>query len=153
MRQSTLIPQYVDCIPERLSEGVLYICERYRTAAHKCCCGCGEEVVTPLTPADWSIRKEENTVTLHPSIGNWSFACKSHYWIRKNQVVWARTMSKQEINRVRTHDLADKRAYAAAVNRRKEKQGKPEAANFKPRDNSGSALNRLWQVVVRWWNS
>lgn len=153
MRQTTLIPQFVDCIPERLNEGVLYICERYRTAAHKCCCGCGEEVITPLTPADWSIRKEGNTVTLHPSIGNWSFACKSHYWIRRNQVVWAGALSQQEIKRVRARDLADKKAYVAAVNRRGENQGKPESVNFKPADNPESAINRLWLFVVRWWNS
>jgi hypothetical protein len=27
----------------------------FRTAAHCCCCGCGEEVVTPFTPTDWSM--------------------------------------------------------------------------------------------------
>lgn len=107
MKQSTVKPLYVDNIPEQLSEGMLYICGRYHTAAHKCCCGCGEEVITPLTPADWSIRKDGNAVTLHPSIGNWSFACQSHYVIRRNRVVWALAMSPLEINRVRARDRAD----------------------------------------------
>ncbi len=93
MKQSNLTSQYVNFIPEKLSEGILYICEQYRTASHKCCWGCGEEVVTPHTPADWSIHKEGDTVTLYPSIGNWSFACQSHYWIRRNQVIWAKPMS------------------------------------------------------------
>lgn len=153
MKHSTLMPQFVGCIPERLSEGVLYICERYRTAAHKCCCGCGQEVITPLTPADWSIRKEGGSVTLHPSIGNWSFACQSHYWIRRNQVVWDKAISQREISRVRARDRGDKEAYIAAVNRRKEQQAGPQSANFKPADASGSVPHHLWLVVVRWWNS
>jgi len=53
MRKSTIKPTFVNIIPDKLEEGILYICERYRIAAHKCCCGCGEEVITPLTPVDW----------------------------------------------------------------------------------------------------
>ena len=97
MRRSSIIPQYVENIPEKLDEGVLYICERYHIAAHKCCCGCGQEVITALTPADWSLRKENDLVTLFPSIGNWSFPCQSHYWIKRNKVVWSSAMTKKEI--------------------------------------------------------
>ena len=86
MRQHMVRPEFVAVIPERLEDGVLYICERYRTVAHKCCCGCGQEVITPLGPADWSLRREGKSVTLHPSIGNWSFPCRSHYFIRRNKV-------------------------------------------------------------------
>ena len=121
MKQTILVPQYVDYIPDELSEGRLYICEQYKTVAHKCCCGCGEEVITPLSPAEWSIRKEGNAVTLHPSIGNWSFKCQSHYWIRKNQVMWAKAMSQQEIRRVRARDAADKAKYIAHTNQIKAK--------------------------------
>jgi hypothetical protein len=28
------------------------------------------------------------TVSLSPSIGNFEFSCQSHYFIRKNLVVW-----------------------------------------------------------------
>lgn len=152
MKYLSLTPQYVNYIPERLSEGVLYICEPYRTAAHKCCCGCGEEVVTPLTPADWSIRKEGNAVTLYPSIGNWSFACQSHYWIRRNQVIWAKPMSQREINHVRARDRADKEAYIATVNRRKEQQ--PAGPNItKSVDVKKSLPHQLWMAIVRWFKS
>jgi len=27
----------------------------YATAVHKCACGCGKEVVTPLSPTDWKL--------------------------------------------------------------------------------------------------
>lgn len=120
MKQSTIISQYVDNIPEKLDEGMLYICERYHIAAHKCCCGCGQEVITPLTPADWLIKKDNDLITLFPSIGNWSFACQSHYWIKRNKVVWSTPMSKKEIDRVRAKDKSDKLAYIASVNLGKE---------------------------------
>lgn len=117
MRQQTVRPEFVEVIPERLEDGVLYICERYGTAAHTCCCGCGQEVITPLGPADWSLRREGGAVTLHPSIGNWSFPCRSHYFIRRNKVVWARSMNQSEIERVRRRDQIDKTAYIEEVNR------------------------------------
>lgn len=120
MKQTAITPKYVDNIPEKLSEGMLYICERYNIAAHKCCCGCGEEVITPLTPADWLIKNENGLITLFPSIGNWSFACKSHYWIKQNKVVWSGLMSNKEIERVRAKDRSDKLAYIAYINIEKE---------------------------------
>lgn len=149
--QSALSPRDVDFIPERLEEGVLYICERFNTAAHKCCCGCGGEVVTPLTPADWSIRREGGMVTLSPSIGNWGFACRSHYLIRQNRVVWAATMSPGQISMVRKRDLADKVAYAAAQNRRKEAAHR-DSLPKSPRLGTGeSGLRHLWQIIMRLW--
>lgn len=142
MRQTDLSHQFVEFIPERLEQGVLYISQRYGTAAHKCCCGCGEEVITPLNPTDWSLRIGGNVVTLHPSIGNWSFACRSHYWIRRNKVVWAGQMSQQQIERGRTIDRAAKQAYFEAVNRSK-------AAS----QNKATGLYSLWLALKRWWNS
>jgi len=68
-------------------------------------------VVTPLTPVDWQLKVEGKTVSLYPSIGNWNYACQSHYWIRRNAIVWAAQMSKQQIERVQRRDLADKAAY------------------------------------------
>lgn len=76
-------------MPDTLEEGVLYISLLYDTAIHKCCCGCGNDVVTPGHPNGWQMTlTEPNLVSLHPSIGNWQFACKSHYWVRNNVVIW-----------------------------------------------------------------
>ena len=119
MKQTAITPYYVTNMPEKLDEGVLYICERYHIAAHKCCCGCGQEVITPITPADWLIKNDNDLITLFPSIGNWSFACQSHYWIKRNKVVWSFPMSKKEIDRVRAKDKSDKLAYIASVNSKK----------------------------------
>ena len=50
-----LVPEFVDYIPEQLNPGVLYVSMRYATVNHLCCCGCGLEVVTTLSPTDWRL--------------------------------------------------------------------------------------------------
>lgn len=47
------------------------------------------------------------TVSLAPSIGNWSFACKSHYWITGNEVRWAGAISPETIAAVKARDHFD----------------------------------------------
>lgn len=119
MRRRTIIPEFVESAPQDLQDGVIYISDRFRTALHKCCCGCGREVVTPLNPAGWSYYREGRSITLKPSIGNWSFPCKSHYLIIKNEVVWAKTMSEQQIARVKARDVRDQEAYIKRCNEEK----------------------------------
>ena len=85
-----LTPKIVEgYLPDALQEGVIYVSLRFATVSHLCACGCGIEVVTPLSPTEWKMTLIEGRVTLHPSIGNWSFPCRSHYWVKNNQVVWA----------------------------------------------------------------
>ena len=50
-----LAHKFVDSIPEELEDGVLYVSVPFGTVVHKCACGCGEEVVTPLGPAEWRL--------------------------------------------------------------------------------------------------
>lgn len=103
--------KFVEFIPETLEDGILYISIEYCTAVHKCMCGCGKEVVTPLSPTDWEIRFNGKTVSLNPSIGNWSFECKSHYWITKNKIYWAEKWSKKKIRANRKSDKQEKGKY------------------------------------------
>ena len=100
-------PEFVEFIPERLEDGILYISRRYSTASHLCCCGCRQEVVTPLNPAKWQLSERGKTVSLSPSVGNWSFPCKSHYWIDGNRVRWAGAMSPELIANVKARDRRD----------------------------------------------
>ena len=81
--------ELVEIIPDILEDNTLYISGEYEIAIHKCCCGCGLKVVTPLNHNEWTLTFEGETVTLSPSIGNFQFPCKSHYWIRNSTVVWA----------------------------------------------------------------
>jgi hypothetical protein len=80
--------KFVECIPDKLEDGMIYISAEYATAVHKCCCGCQSKLVTPLSRKDWRLTYDGETVTLHPSIGNFQFNCRSHYWIRENKIIW-----------------------------------------------------------------
>lgn len=139
MKSQVIKPVFVEFIPDKLDDGVIYISERYRTASHRCCCGCGEEVVTPISPADWFIKKEGNVISINPSIGNWNYECKSHYWILRNNVIWAGSFSKDQIDQVQARDNADKKAYIAAVNMQKEMKSRP-----------WSVIVKIWEAVMRW---
>jgi Family of unknown function (DUF6527) len=115
-KATALTHQFVEFVPDQLDEGKLYISLEYATVAHKCCCGCGKEVVTPLSPTDWKLIFDGQSVTLDPSIGNWSFPCQSHYWIRNNAVQWAPRWSKEWIEAGRAGDRSNKSRYFAGTN-------------------------------------
>lgn len=83
----TIEPRFVTNVPRSLEPGVLYVSMEFGTAVHACCCGCGEQIVTPLTPRDWSLLYDGQTVSLWPSIGNWNMSCRSHYLIQRNEIV------------------------------------------------------------------
>lgn len=93
--------EFVEHVPEQLVDGVLYVSIRYGTVVHKCACGCGMEVVTPLGPAEWSLTYDGKTISLAPSVGNWGFPCRSHYWIDGGNVCWARDFTRHEVAQVR----------------------------------------------------
>jgi hypothetical protein len=109
-RVDRLRTEFVESMPEVLEDGVIYVSERYRIALHNCCCGCGEEVSTPLSPTEYSLRVERHGVTVDPSIGNHDFACKSHYLIEGGSIVWAGAMSRMAIERGRERERRLKRA-------------------------------------------
>ena len=102
--RTILRPEFGEFLPEKLTEGVLYISIPYATTAHACACGCGQQVVAPLSPTDWRLIFDGETVSLEPSIGNWSFPCQSHYWIEHNRVRQTGRWSKAEIARGRERD-------------------------------------------------
>ena len=79
--------EFVEFIPSELEEEMIYISIKFKTAVHLCACGCLEKVVTPLTPKDWKLIYDGKSISLSPSIGNWNYKCKSHYWIRKNEII------------------------------------------------------------------
>ncbi|MFC5757804.1 DUF6527 family protein [Rhizobium sp. GCM10022189] len=101
--------RFVDAFPETIDEGVLYIAMEFATMSHRCACGCGHEVVTPLSPRDWKMSYDGEAVTLSPSVGNWSLPCKSHYLIRNGRVVWAERWDDEKILAGRERDLKAKR--------------------------------------------
>ena len=110
-KSESIRAEFVDRIPKSLRDGVLYVSEKYSTAAHLCCCGCGTKIVTPLKPGRWRLTVRDGLVSLDPSVGNWSAACQSHYWIEDDQVIWARAYTADEIAANRA---SDKRALEVA---------------------------------------
>lgn len=112
----TLRHEFVKYFPDSMEEGVLYVSEEFETAGHLCCCGCREEVITPLNRAQWQLTKSGVGVSLHPSVGNWKFACRSHYWIRNNRVIEAAPLSSVAIENVKKRDRRDKEYYIQKVN-------------------------------------
>ena len=113
-RRTTVRHEFVDHFPEVPEEGVIYVSVPFATATHRCCCGCGQEVITPLSPTDWRLTFDGESVSLAPSIGNWSFPCQSHYWIRRNRVEWARRFTAQQVRTVREADRVAKSHYYVA---------------------------------------
>jgi Family of unknown function (DUF6527) len=115
MRQAVMLRHaFVESAPDKLEEGIIYVSIRYRSALHKCCCGCGNEVVTPIGPTDWKVIFDGVSVSLDPSIGNWSLPCRSHYWIKNNRAYWAQAWSEDQIDSGRARDRAAKERHLEA---------------------------------------
>ena len=106
-----LTHKFVEFIPDKLEDNFIYISIEYSTVAHKCCCGCGNEVVTPLSPTDWEFTFNGESISLYPSIGNWGFECQSHYWIKNNKVIWVEKWSVKRIKANRLQDQFEKEEY------------------------------------------
>lgn len=104
MRRSTYRHELVASFPDEPEAGVLYVSIQYATALHHCMCGCGEAVVTPFGPVDWRMIYDGETVSLAPSIGNWSTPCQSHYYLTGGRVRWAGRWSREQIIRGRERD-------------------------------------------------
>lgn len=143
--------EFVEFIPEDLAEGVLYISCTYATAAHKCCCGCGLEVVTPLSPTDWRMTFDGESISLSPSVGNWGFECQSHYWISGNRIRWAGKWSKKEIELGRRQDAHRKDSYFGTAKVPKEQiQETPNSPRAEPNE-ARTAAPSLWASLAKWF--
>jgi hypothetical protein len=116
MRTARFKHELADSFPEKLQAGILYVAKDGDVAGHLCACGCGREVITPLSSTDWSIAVDRLGATLDPSIGNWAFPCRSHYIISDGEVVWAGEMSAKSIARGRQRDKSRKQTYYKDLN-------------------------------------
>src|SRR3546814_10991672 len=101
-------------MPPRLEEGVLYVSLEHTVIMHLCACGCGNEVALPLSPTDWRLTYDGQSISVRPSIGSWSLPCRSHYFIDGGRVVWAGDWTDAEI----AHGRALDRSRRATRDRR-----------------------------------
>ena len=89
MKTNKFKVEFVDKIPSNLKDGILYVCISCNVIVHRCACGCGERTVTPIDKKDgWKMTYDGQSITLRPSIGNYSIPCQSHYYITENKVEW-----------------------------------------------------------------
>ena len=121
-------PAFVGEVPERLDPGVLYVSVEHGSMIHLCACGCGAEVVLPLTPLDWRFTYDGENVSVSPSVGSWSLDCRSHYVIDRGRVRWAGGWSEKEVAANRARDRR----------RRDERHGVPAATPLPWVDATGS---------------
>ena len=116
----TLTHEFIEFVPDVLEEGVLYISVLHCSAIHKCVCGCGNEVVTPISPDDWQLSFNGKTISLRPSIGNWNFDCKSHYWITNNEIKYASSWKEYQLElEQKTHKKPKKNLFSFKRKRKK----------------------------------
>lgn len=141
--------EVVDSVPEVLQANILYVTKDGDVAGHLCACGCMREVITPLSPTDWSISFDRRGASLYPSIGNWAFPCRSHYFIRDGAVVWARNMSENAIAAGRQRDKASKQKYYDQRNNSPTASATPLPKPLKEVSPSvGQSLLQKWRA---WW--
>src|SRR3546814_6526572 len=89
----------------RISDWSSDVCSSDLTVImHLCACGCGNEVALPLSPTDWRLTYDGQSISVRPSIGSWSLPCRSHYFIDGGRVVWAGDWTDAEIAHGRALD-------------------------------------------------
>jgi len=103
--------RFVELIPDEILESIIYVSMEFGTVIHKCACGCGREVNTPLAPNEWHLQYDGDAISLTSSIGNWSFPCRSHYWIRKNEIIWASSWDDETIKIARANERLYREEY------------------------------------------
>lgn len=111
MSRAAYTHKFVKAFPDKLDDDILYVSVEFGTAAHRCFCGCGSEVYTRFSPRDWSMKFNGETVSISPSIGNWSFACQSHYILDGGRVHWADKWSRERIELGRLLDRERKKQH------------------------------------------
>lgn len=134
MSRATYSHKFVKAFPDKLDDGVLYVSVEFGTAAHLCFCGCGSEVYTRFSPRDWSMKFDGETVSINPSIGNWSFVCQSHYILAYGRVRWADKWSRERIELGRAVDRDRKERHFSGSGEVKPLQqaGRTPASNAQP---------------------
>lgn len=147
IRHLSLEHRFVRNVPRELEPGILYISMDYATAVHSCCCGCGDRVVTPFTPTDWRMTFDGETISLHPSVGNWNQKCRSHYVIQRGRVLKAGPWSQGQIEAERLRDKKAKAAHYGVLN-----ESRSELPTSIPSEQSSAAHSRsIWTRLKAWF--
>jgi len=129
--------RFVEDIPDALEPHVLYIALDCGAIVHLCACGCGNESVTPLGRTDWSVIYDGETASLSPSVGNWSFPCQSHYFIKNDMIEWAPKWTAEQIDVGRRIDQSLKHGLEI------KSEDKPKHTTVTSNTNDAGLLRRI----------
>ena len=151
-RHVTLEPRFVKAIPRQLEPGVLYVSMEYGTVVHSCCCGCGHEVVTPLTSNDWTLTFNGEHVSLWPSVGNWNLPCRSHYIIKANNVIDAGPWSDKRIQAAIQYEQERKHEYFKIRSDSADQIRMPRELQASVRPEDRPKNNSLKSKIISWLN-
>lgn len=149
MRHLRLEYRFVRNVPRELEPGILYISMDYATAVHSCCCGCGDRVVTPFTPTDWRMTFDGESISLHPSVGNWNQKCRSHYVIQRSRVLEAGPWSQAQIETERRRDKNAKASYYSAEHAARLQATEPTVPD---RLNTAWNFRSIWSRFKAWFS-
>ncbi len=144
MKVDEFTHEFVEYLPNETKEGILYVSIPFATVAHRCACGCGSEVVTPLGRTDWKLIFDGESVSLYPSIGSWNLPCRSHYWLRGNRVHWSPKWTKEEVESARAAQQYEKQQQFGTV----PVSQQPSRTQAEPK----SAEGGLFGYLRKWWS-
>ena len=149
-------PIFVGTLPDTtaIRPGELWISHRYRTINLRCPCGCGDLTVLSLHPSRWHVLFDGKTVTLDGPTGGSVWArsgCHSHYFIRKNIVIWADEIDRRHQPQYETQEKARLLAYSHEVPRGNSFTAKCKALASAFVDFFGQHLTNLVRTFARLW--
>ena len=101
--------EFVNQVPVKMKARTLYVSIPFATAMHLCPCGCKSEIVTKIAPHRWQMLYDGETISLDPSIGNWTLPCRSHYWFIENNIIWAASWSDEKVKEETEKDKIPKK--------------------------------------------
>ena len=133
-RLKSITPEFVEYIPtdgDDLITGVVYITMKHGMVVYRCPCGCERLSEFMLDPIRYRMEYDGSSVSFYPSIGIPYLECRSHYWIRNNQIQWCAPMEDWEIEK------AQKREFANALEVRDREKNK--------------GIRQLWSRFASWW--
>lgn len=133
-RLKFMTPEFVEYIPangDDLISGNVYISMKYGMVVYRCPCGCEGLSEFMLDPIRYRMEYDGINVSFYPSIGISYLKCRSHYWIRDNQIQWCAPMEDWEIDKARRRELAS----ALEVRDREKSKG----------------IRQMWSRFVSWW--
>ena len=133
-RLKFMTPEFVEYIPangDDLISGNVYISMKHGMVVYRCPCGCEGLSEFMLDPIRYRMEYDGINVSFYPSIGISYLKCRSHYWIRDNQIQWCVPMEDWEIDKARRRELAS----ALEVRDREKSKG----------------IRQMWSRFVIWW--